>query len=87
MTYEELIEEYNILIDKLFNKEELTQREVDLLGRFLSGGGTFPEIPDLEREKMNNMTPDNVHEVVKEMIKKTIMQSGKVRKNLEGWEI
>lgn len=84
-TYEELMEEYYVLIDKLFNKEEMTENEVVMLVRFLTGGGTFPDIPDLERDKMYEMTPENVHESVKEMFKKTIEKSGRIRKNLEGW--
>ena len=85
MVYEELMEDYNIIVDKLFNKEEMTTKEVEMLGRFLSGGGTFPDIPDEEREKMQEMTKENVHDAVKEMFKSTIVQSGKIRKNLEGW--
>lgn len=85
-TYEELMEEYYILIDKLFANEEMTEKEVAMLGRFLTGGGTFPDIPDLERDRMYDMTPDDVHESVKEMFKRTIEKSGRMRKNLEGWE-
>lgn len=84
--YEELIEHYNIIIDKLFSNEEITDKEAEMLGRFFGGSGTFPDMHDREREIMNSLTGENARYEIIEMIKKTIERSGRIRRNLEGWE-
>lgn len=85
-TYEELIERYDEIVDKLFSNEEITDSEAEMLGRFFGGGGTFPEIPDEDRENMMKLKGNSAREDFKEMIKRTIARSGKIRRNLEGWE-
>lgn len=85
-TYEELIERYNEIIDKLFSGEEITDEEAKMLGRFFGGGGTFPDIPDNERIAMSELESTDAHNQIKNMIKKTIERSGKLRRNLDGWE-
>lgn len=84
--YEELIEQYYTIIDKLFSDEEITDGEAIMLSRFFSGSGTFPDIPDKERQIMESLSGENAKYEIKEMIKKTIERSGRIRKNLEGWE-
>lgn len=84
--YEEIVEKYNFIVDKLFSDEEITDHEAVMMSRFFSGSGTFPDIPDKEREIMGSITGENARREIKEMIKKTIERSGRIRKNLEGWE-
>lgn len=74
-----LLEETLLGVEKLFSGENIEELELEGIKNYLCGFTSLVDMTDFDRQQIREATSANIHEIVREAFKRTILNSYRIR--------